>query len=265
MMQWSQKAMESKKFDVALDFLDQVVTLSPDYAEGWNRRATVHFMMQNYAKSMADIDHTLQLEPRHFGALSGMAQIMKNTDRKELALEGLAARARHLSDDAQRPERGGDAVRRARRRRHLIGVAPGLPRMRAGLAAFSAVSSRTHEPRLRRRLPSCLRCFCVLAGVTRVGAWLIERRNPPVGSLRRDRRRAPAPRPCPGAGKRRTAADRLHPWRQRQSERPDGAAEAAARRPRRDAVLRPARAMAGRSAARGNDDAGRPGQRRSPR
>jgi tetratricopeptide (TPR) repeat protein len=86
MMQWSQEAMDAKKFDVALDFLDQVVTLQPSFAEGWNRRATVHFMMQNYQKSMADIDHTLQLEPRHFGALAGMALIMKNTGRKELAL-----------------------------------------------------------------------------------------------------------------------------------------------------------------------------------
>ncbi|TIV28771.1 MAG: hypothetical protein E5V99_19755, partial [Mesorhizobium sp.] len=43
MMQWAQKATEDQKFDVALDFLDQVVTLQPDYAEGWNRRATVHF------------------------------------------------------------------------------------------------------------------------------------------------------------------------------------------------------------------------------
>ncbi len=87
MMQWSQQAMEKKKFDVALDFLDQVVTLSPTYAEGWNRRATVHYMMHNFAKSMADIDHTLQLEPRHFGALSGMAEMMKETERKQLALE----------------------------------------------------------------------------------------------------------------------------------------------------------------------------------
>ena len=87
MMTWSQTAMEGKKFDVALDFLDQVVTMEPTYAEGWNRRATVHFMMQNYAKSMADISHTLQLEPRHFGALSGMGQIMKNTGREEHALK----------------------------------------------------------------------------------------------------------------------------------------------------------------------------------
>ncbi|MER8750270.1 hypothetical protein NKH57_13440 [Mesorhizobium sp. M1050] len=87
MMQWSQKAIESQKFDVALDFLDQVVILQPTYAEGWNRRATVHFMMKNYGKSMSDIDHTLQLEPRHFGALSGLAQIMALTGHKQSALE----------------------------------------------------------------------------------------------------------------------------------------------------------------------------------
>lgn len=87
MMQWSQKAMQEEKFDVALDFLDQVITLRPSYAEGWNRRATVHFMMRSFGKSMADIDRTLQLEPRHFGALAGLAQIMKERDSKELALD----------------------------------------------------------------------------------------------------------------------------------------------------------------------------------
>ncbi|MBZ9678967.1 tetratricopeptide repeat protein [Mesorhizobium sp. ES1-1] len=87
MMQWSQKAIEGQKFDVALDFLDQVVTLRPTYAEGWNRRATVHFMMKNYGKSMADVDHTLRLEPRHFGALAGLAQIMALTGHKQSALE----------------------------------------------------------------------------------------------------------------------------------------------------------------------------------
>ena len=87
MMQWSQKATEDQKYDVALDFLDQVVTLQPTYAEGWNRRATVHFLMKNYGKSMSDIDHTLQLEPRHFGALSGLAQIMALTGHKQSALE----------------------------------------------------------------------------------------------------------------------------------------------------------------------------------
>lgn len=87
MMGWSRTAMDEKKFDVALDFLDQVVTMRPDYAEGWNRRATAHFLMENYAKAMSDINRTLQLEPRHFGALSGMAQILKNTGHSERALQ----------------------------------------------------------------------------------------------------------------------------------------------------------------------------------
>ena len=86
MMMWAQNAMEAQKYDVALDFLDEIITLQPTYAEGWNRRATLHFMMSNYSKSMSDIDHTLSLEPRHFGALSGMAQILKASGKKELAL-----------------------------------------------------------------------------------------------------------------------------------------------------------------------------------
>jgi tetratricopeptide (TPR) repeat protein len=87
MMMWAQHAMEQQKYDVALDFLDEVITMQPKYAEGWNRRATLHFMMSNYSKSMSDIDHTLSLEPRHFGALSGMAQILKASGKKELALK----------------------------------------------------------------------------------------------------------------------------------------------------------------------------------
>jgi tetratricopeptide (TPR) repeat protein len=86
MMQWSDDAMKEKKFGVALDFLDRVTVLEPDYAEGWNRRATVHFMMNHFRKSMADIDQTLRLEPRHFGALSGMGEILKQSGRKEQAL-----------------------------------------------------------------------------------------------------------------------------------------------------------------------------------
>ena len=86
LMKWSQDAMDGQKFPVALDFLDQVVVLKPDFAEGWNRRATLHFMMNNYAKSMADIDKTLQLEPRHFGALAGMGHIFLVLEKKELAL-----------------------------------------------------------------------------------------------------------------------------------------------------------------------------------
>lgn len=86
MMGWATKALSEKKFDLALDFLDQVIALKPTYAEAYNRRATVHFTMQNYQKAMSDIQRTIALEPRHFGALSGLAQIMDNTGREALAL-----------------------------------------------------------------------------------------------------------------------------------------------------------------------------------
>ena len=79
--------MSEERYDVALDFLDQVTVLAPQYAEGWNRRATLHYMMGAYAKSMADIEHVLRLEPRHFGALSGMAAIFKTYEMKEPALQ----------------------------------------------------------------------------------------------------------------------------------------------------------------------------------
>lgn len=87
MMGWANDAAEAKKFDVALDFLDQVTVLAPGYAEGWNRRATVHFMAEDFSKSMADIERTLELEPRHFGALAGMAAILRANGRDALALK----------------------------------------------------------------------------------------------------------------------------------------------------------------------------------
>lgn len=86
LMQWSGDAAKKKNYSEALDFLDQVTVLDPDFAEGWNQRATVHYLMHNYAKSMADIDRTLMLEPRHFGALSGMGAIFSAIGKKKLAL-----------------------------------------------------------------------------------------------------------------------------------------------------------------------------------
>ncbi len=87
MMGWAQEAMQASRNDVALDFLDQVTMLAPDYAEGWNRRATLHYAMNDPAKSMADIDRVLRIEPRHFGALSGLAQILKDAERNQMAME----------------------------------------------------------------------------------------------------------------------------------------------------------------------------------
>ena len=80
------KAMKAEKLDKALTFLDDLVRLAPGYAEAWNRRATVHFMRGDYGRSVADIARVLALEPRHFGALSGLGIMLDRLDREAEAL-----------------------------------------------------------------------------------------------------------------------------------------------------------------------------------
>ncbi|MFA1621582.1 hypothetical protein ACDY96_01810 [Rhizobium mongolense] len=87
LMQWADKAIEEKRSPAALDFLDQAIALKPDYAESWNRRATLNYAMGNYRKSMSDIEHVLDLEPRHFGALSGLATILNMSGNDQLTLK----------------------------------------------------------------------------------------------------------------------------------------------------------------------------------
>jgi tetratricopeptide (TPR) repeat protein len=59
----------------ALRVFTAVIDQQPAYAEAWNRRATLHYLMGNFAESVSDIDQTLKLEPRHFGALSGLGLV----------------------------------------------------------------------------------------------------------------------------------------------------------------------------------------------
>ena len=86
LMQWADEAAANKRYPAALDFLDQLVDLLPNYSEGWNKRATLHYQMQNFRKSMADINEVLKLEPRHFGALAGIALILEQTGHESDAL-----------------------------------------------------------------------------------------------------------------------------------------------------------------------------------
>ena len=79
-------AIEAKKPELALDLLDAVVRFRPDYAAGWNRRAAAYFMAGDLGKAVVDIERTLALEPRHWGALAGLAAIQKATDEDGAAL-----------------------------------------------------------------------------------------------------------------------------------------------------------------------------------
>ena len=89
LMNHATKAASEKRFGAALDFLDQVTLLAPDFAEGWNRRATLHYIMGNPAKAMSDTARALTLEPRHLGALAGLAGILAESGRDAQALESL--------------------------------------------------------------------------------------------------------------------------------------------------------------------------------
>ena len=71
----------------ALKIFDAIVQKAPNFAEGWNKRATIYYMMGNYEASLADIDRTLELEPHHFGALAGLGLVNIGLDRDEAALD----------------------------------------------------------------------------------------------------------------------------------------------------------------------------------
>lgn len=87
LLQWAQKAAGEEKFHVALDLLDQAVVLYPDYVEGWNSRALIHLMMGDHDRAMSDLSRALSVEPRHFGAMSGLAGILRHTGHEDEALE----------------------------------------------------------------------------------------------------------------------------------------------------------------------------------
>jgi tetratricopeptide (TPR) repeat protein len=76
---------------IALRLLDRIVNLAPEFAEGWNKRATLHYLMGDYQNSMRDIEVTLRLEPRHYGALAGLSLIMESYGESAKAAEAYRA------------------------------------------------------------------------------------------------------------------------------------------------------------------------------
>ncbi|ATN35435.1 hypothetical protein ACO34A_16655 [Rhizobium sp. ACO-34A] len=87
LMQWANTAISEKRNPAALDFIDQAIVLKPDFVGAWNLRATLNYTMGNYRKSVTDINHVLSLEPRHFGALAGLAAILNERGSEEMALK----------------------------------------------------------------------------------------------------------------------------------------------------------------------------------
>ena len=87
LMMRAKAAMDAQQMDVALKLLDAVVKLRPDYVEGWNRRATLYYLQNDYAHSLQDIEQVLVREPRHFGALAGLGMIMQDLGDEKRALD----------------------------------------------------------------------------------------------------------------------------------------------------------------------------------
>ena len=94
-----QLALRAGQLPAAIDHFSAVIDHAPAFAEGWNARATAYYMDNRLGQSLADIERVLALNPRHFGALSGLGIILEQLDRLE------EARAAYLAAQAIHPHR----------------------------------------------------------------------------------------------------------------------------------------------------------------
>ena len=134
-----------------MKILDATVALQPDWAEGWNARATARYLDDDYDGSMADIAQTLKREPRHLGALMGMAAILEARGKTEDALKvyeralrlrpiGATPRRRPTGSRPHWPARSFDgSVETASQRRNSSSRASLRPSACAGLQRLASV------------------------------------------------------------------------------------------------------------------------------
>jgi tetratricopeptide (TPR) repeat protein len=87
LMERAMHAVADEKLDMAIELLDYVVSLAPDFTEGWNRRAYAYFVKNDVEHALGDLRRALALDPNHFKALEGLAQIMREIGEKKAALK----------------------------------------------------------------------------------------------------------------------------------------------------------------------------------
>ena len=87
LLQRGRDSIEAGDIPAAIEHFTALTDHAPDFAEGWNARATAYFMAGEIGPSINDIAKTLNLNPRHFGALSGLGMIFEQLGQPEKALE----------------------------------------------------------------------------------------------------------------------------------------------------------------------------------
>ena len=81
------ESMRTGDLIMSVAFFTRVIDKNPNFAEGWNKRATVYYMLGKFDASMMDIHETLKLEPRHFGAMDGMGLIFIHLEQFDKAID----------------------------------------------------------------------------------------------------------------------------------------------------------------------------------
>ena len=96
----AQDAIAAQDLNAALDHLNAAIDHDPGFAEAWNLRGSVFYLLNEYALALNDIEHVLALEPRHFGAMEGLAIIFVETEHPDLALR-VVERARAVNPNRE--------------------------------------------------------------------------------------------------------------------------------------------------------------------
>ena len=88
-LEFGTELMQYGDYNYALRVFDNIIVTDPKWSEAWNKRATVYFLMSQFTNSLDDIDKVLNIEPRHFGALSGQARIFIKLQKYEKAIKSI--------------------------------------------------------------------------------------------------------------------------------------------------------------------------------
>ncbi|MEM8554360.1 MAG: tetratricopeptide repeat protein [Pseudomonadota bacterium] len=86
LLQRGRDAIEAEDYETAVEHLSALIDHAPQFAEGYNARATAYYHLERFGQSIADIQQTLALNPRHFGALAGLASMLEQLGRDRDAL-----------------------------------------------------------------------------------------------------------------------------------------------------------------------------------